>query len=103
MNLLAAATTPAQPPAYQNPTNQNPGYQGQAYQNQGYQNTTMQPDRPVQKPSLAAKALVYGNLMFNYIVIIFIVVLVFRFVKACEKIASGLDKGIVIRKDDTTT
>ena len=94
MNLLAAATAPAQPaPAY------NPAYQ----QNQGYQNTTIQPDKPAPKASLATKALVIGNLMFNYIVVIFIVVLVFRFVWAFEKIAKSMEKGIVIRKDDTPT
>jgi len=95
MNLLAAATT--------TPTQPAPAYNPYQNQNQTYQNTTMQPDRPAPKTPLITKALVIGNLMFNYIVIIFIVVLVFRFVKACEKIASGLDKGIVIRKDDTTT
>jgi hypothetical protein len=95
MNLLAAvATAPAQPaPAY------NP-YQNQ---NQPYQNTTIQPDKPAPKASLFAKTLVYGNLMFNYIVVIFIVVMVFRFIRAFEKIASSLDKGIVVKKDDTTT
>ena len=93
MNLLAAATTPAQPaPAY------NP-----AYQNQTYQNTTVQPDKPAPKSSWVGKTIVIGNLMFNYVVIIFIVVLVFRFIRAFEKIASSLDKGIVIKKDDTTT
>ena len=93
MNLLAATTPPYQ----------NTGYQNQTYQNQAYQNTTVQPDKPAPKPSLAAKVLVYGNLMFNYIVVILVVVLIFRFVRACEKIAGGLDKGIVIKKDDTTT
>ncbi len=97
MNLLAAATQPAQQaPVYQS---QAPAYQ----QNQAYQNTTIQPDRPAPKPSLAAKTFIYGNLAFNYIVVIFIVVLVFRFIRACEKIANSLDKGIVIRKDDTPT
>lgn len=93
MNLLAAATTPAQPaPAY------NP-----AYQNQAYQNTTMQPDKPAPKASFATKALVYGNLMFNLAVVIIIVVMVCKFVWAFEKIARTLEKGIVIKKDDTTT
>jgi hypothetical protein len=96
MNLLAAAATPAQPaPAYQNPA--------PAYQNQAYQNTTVQPDKPAPKPSLAAKVFVYGNLMFNYVVVIFIVVLVLRFIRAFEKIANSMDKGIVIKKDDRTT
>jgi ribose/xylose/arabinose/galactoside ABC-type transport system permease subunit len=94
MNLLAAATTPAQSaPAY------NPAYQ----QNQQYQNTTIQPDKPAPKASWLGKTLVFGNLIFNYVVIIFIVVLVFRFVWAFEKIAKSLEKGIVIRKDDTPT
>jgi hypothetical protein len=94
MNLLAAAATPTQSaPVYQNP----------AYQNQAYQNTTVQPDRPAPKPSWVAKTFVYGNLMFNYFVVIFIIVMVFRFIRAFEKIAGSLDKGIVIKKDDTTT
>jgi hypothetical protein len=96
MNLLAAAA--ATPPAQPAPTYQNPGYQGQ-----GYQNTTIQPDKPAPKPSWIAKTFVYGNLMFNYLVIILIVVLIFRFVWAFEKIARAMDRGIVIRKDDTTT
>jgi hypothetical protein len=94
MNLLAAAATQAQPaPAY------NP-----AYQNQAYQNTTMQPDKPApQQPSIKAKILGYGYLLFNIAVVIFVIAMVYRFVKAFEKIAGSLDKGIVIRKDDTTT
>jgi hypothetical protein len=95
MNFLAAAATPTTQPA--------PVYQNPAYQNQAYQNTTMQPDKPAPKASWFAKSFVIGNLMFNYIVVIFIVVLVFRFIRAFEKIASSLDKGIVIKKDDTTT
>jgi len=93
MNLLAAAATAPAPPAY------NPAYQNQA----AYQNTTMQPDKPAQKSSWVGKTIVFGNLIFNYVVIIIIVVLVFRFIRAFEKIASSLDKGIVIKKDDTTT
>jgi hypothetical protein len=95
MNLLAAAA-PTQPaPAYQ----QNPGYQGQ-----GYQNTTQQPDRPApQPPSIKAKIFGYGYFLFNIAVVVFVIVMVYRFVKAFEKIAGSLDKGIVIRKDDTTT
>lgn len=91
MNLLAASA-PTQPsPAYQNP-----GYQGQ-----GYQNTTQQPDKPA--PSMKAKVLTVGYLCFNIAVVIIIVVMVCKFVWAFEKIARTLDKGIVIRKDDTTT
>ena len=93
MNLLAAAA-PAQPaPSY------NPAYQNQA----AYQNTPQQSDRPAPKASLATKALVYGNLLFNYAVVIVIVVLVFRFIRAFEKIAGSLEKGIIVKKDDTTT
>jgi hypothetical protein len=93
MNLLAAAATPAQPaPAY------NP-----AYQNQAYQNTTVQPDKPAPKMAFTTKALVVGNLLFNYGVVIIIVVLVYKFVKAFEKISNKIDKGIVIKKDDTAT
>ena len=91
MNLLAAAATPTQPsPVYQNP----------AYQNQAYQNTTMQQDKPAPKASLATKTLVIGNLLFNYIVVIVVIVLIFRFVRAFEKIAKSLDKGIVVRKNE---
>ncbi len=91
MNLLAAAA-PTQPaPAYQNP-----GYQGQ-----GYQNTTQQPDKPA--PSIKAKILGYGYLLFNVAVVVFVIVMAYRFVRAFEKIANSVDKGLVIRKDDTTT
>jgi hypothetical protein len=94
MNLLAAAATPAQPaPVYQNP----------AYQNQTYQNTTVQPDRPVQQSNWKAKVLGYGYFFFNIAVVLFVIIMVYRFVKAFEKIANSMDKGIVIKKDDTTT
>jgi hypothetical protein len=93
MNLLAAAAAPTQPaPAY------NP-----AYQNQAYQNTTVQQDKPAPKASFTTKALVYGNLMFNLAVVVIIVVMVCKFVWAFEKIARAIEKGIVIKKDDTTT
>jgi hypothetical protein len=94
MNLLAAAATPTQSaPAY------NPAYQNQA----AYQNTTVQPDRPAPKPSWKAKVFSYGFL-FGYIaVVLFFIVMIYRFVKAFEKIANSMDKGIVIKKDDTTT
>ena len=95
MNLLAAATT--------TPTQPAPAYNPYQNQNQTYQNTTMQPDRPAPKTPLITKALVIGNLMFNYIVVIVIVVLVFRFIRAFEKIAGSLDKGIIIKKDDIAT
>jgi hypothetical protein len=94
MNLLAAAATPAQPaPAY------NPAYQNQA----AYQNTTVQTDKPAPKMAFTTKALVIGNLVFNYGVVIIIVVLVYKFVKAFEKISNRMDKGIVIKKEDSTT
>jgi hypothetical protein len=93
MNLLAAAT-PAQPaPAY-----------NQAYQNQGYQGQgTVQPDRPAPQPSIKAKIFSYGFLLGYIAVVMFFVIMIYRFVKAFEKIANSLDKGIVIKKDDTTT
>ena len=93
MNLLAAAAPAQSPPAY------NP-YQGQ---NQTYQNTTMQPDKPALKSSWKAKVLGYGYFLFNIAVVVFVVIMVYRFVKAFEKIAGSLDKGIVIKKDDSTT
>lgn len=94
MNLLAAAATPTQSaPVYQNP----------AYQNQAYQNTTVQPDKPAPKPSWKAKVLGYGYFFFNIAVVLFVIIMVYRFVKAFEKIANSMDKGIVIKKDDTTT
>ncbi len=100
MNLLAAAMQTQPAPAYQNP-----GYQGQ-----GYQNTTMQPDKPVQQPNWKAKVFGYGFLLFHIAFWVFIIVMVYRFVRAHEKIAGShekitgsLDKGIIIRKDDTTT
>jgi hypothetical protein len=91
MNLLAAAT-PAQPaPAY------NP-----AYQNQAYQGATMQSDRPAPpQPSIKAKIFSYGFLFAYIAVVLFFLVMIYRFVRAFEKIANSMDKGIVIKKDDT--
>lgn len=88
MELLAAAT----------PTQSAP-----AYQNQAYQNTTVQPDRPAPKPSIKARILGYGYFLFNIAVVVFVIVMVYRFVKAFEKIANSMDKGIVIKKEDSTT
>jgi len=88
MNLLAAAT----------PTQSAP-----AYQNQTYQNTTMQPDRPAPQPSLKAKIFSYGFLLGYIAVVMFFIVMIYRFVRAFEKIANSMDKGIVIKKEDTTT
>ena len=93
MNLLAAATPTQSAPAY------NPAYQNQA----AYQNTTVQPDRPVQQSNWKAKVLGYGYFFFNIAVVLFVIIMVYRFVKAFEKIANSMDKGIVIKKDDTTT
>ena len=88
MNLLAAAT----------PTQSAP-----VYQNQTYQNTTMQPDRPAPQPSLKAKIFSYGFLLGYIAVVMFFIVMIYRFVRAFEKIANSMDKGIVIKKEDTTT
>jgi len=93
MNLLAAATTTQPAPAY------NPAYQNQGYQSQG----TMQPDRPAPKPSWKAKVFSYGFLLAYIAVVMFFIIMILRFVKAFEKIANSMDKGIVIKKDDTTT
>jgi hypothetical protein len=93
MNLLAAAT-PAQPAPYQAAP-----YQSQ----QQYQSTTGQLDRPAPKPSLKAKVFSYGFLFAYIAVVLFFLVMIYRFVRAFEKIASSMDKGIVIKKDDTTT
>jgi len=88
MNLLAAATPTQSAPVYQNPA---------------YQNTTVQPDRPAPRPSWKAKVLGYGYFLFNIAVVVFVIIMVYRFVKAFEKIANSMDKGIVIKKEDTTT
>ncbi|MBE3142411.1 MAG: hypothetical protein IMZ61_00575 [Planctomycetes bacterium] len=88
MELLAAASPPQSAPVYQN---------------QAYQNTTVQPDRPAPKPSLKAKIFSYGFLLGYIAVVIFFIVMIYRFVRAFEKIANSMDKGIVIKKDDTTT
>ena len=93
MNLLAVATPTQSAPVYQNP----------AYQNQAYQNTTVQPDRPVPQPSIKARIFGYGYLLFNIAVVVFVIIMVYRFVKAFEKIANSMDKGIVIKKEDSTT
>ena len=63
----------------------------------------MQPDRPAPRPSLKAKILGYGYLLFNIAVVVFVIVMVYRFVRAFEKIANSMEKGIVFKKDDTTT
>jgi ABC-type uncharacterized transport system permease subunit len=88
MNILAA-TSPAQ--------------SAPAQTVQGHQNTTIQPDRPAPKPSWKVKVLNYGFLIGYVAVVIFVILMTYRFVRAFEKIANSMDKGIVIRKDDTTT
>jgi hypothetical protein len=93
MNLLAAAT-PVQPaPAY------NPAYQNQGYQGQG----TMQPDKPA--PHIPTTVIVVNYIFFfcKVAIIIFMIVMFYKFVKAFEKIANRFDKGVIVKKDDTTT
>jgi hypothetical protein len=100
MELLAAATapatTPAQPPPYQAAPSQQ-----QMQQYQQYQSTMQQPSAPVYRPSLAAKAVSWGFLLGYICLLIFMVVMVYRFVKATEKIADKMEKGIIVRKEDT--
>jgi hypothetical protein len=92
MEILAAAQTQTSP--FQSaPTQTAPAYQ----------NTMVQPDRPVYRPTLAAKALSYGLLVGNVCILIFVVVMLYRFVRATEKIADKIEKGIIVRKEDTTT
>jgi hypothetical protein len=93
MQLLAAAAAPQTPPFQSAPVQQT----------QQYQNTTMQPDRPVYRPSLVARSISLVILAGYVCLLIFIVVMSYRFVRATEKIADKLDKGIVIKKEDTTT
>jgi hypothetical protein len=87
MKLLAAAAATQSAPAQSAPA---------------YQNTTVQPDRPAPKPSLKAKIFSYSFLIGYLAIVIFVVVMVYRFVRAFEKIADGVNKGIVVKKDDTT-
>ena len=93
MNLLAAATTPAQPaPAY------NPAYQNQTYQ----QSTTTQQATPPPRQIKIGYVQLFLS-AFNLVVVLFVLFMVFKFVRAFEKIAKRVDNGIVIKKDDTTT
>jgi hypothetical protein len=88
MKLLAAA--PTQPaPAQQMPA-------------QSYQNTMVQPSAP---PPKGLKTAVVPLILsvINLAVIIIVVVMIYRFVRATEKIADSVQKGIIIRKNDTTT
>ena len=91
MNVLAAgaATQPIQ--GYQNPQ-----------QMQGYQTTTVQPDKPVPRPSTTARVIYTLNLLFSLAVIIFFVVMTYRFVRATEKVADSV-KDVFVRKEDSTT
>jgi len=90
---LLAATAPAQPsPFQQAPIQQAPQYQP----------TTMQPDRPVSRPSALAKVINNTLFFFNIAVIIFFVVMAYRFVRATEKIAESV-KGNAGRKEETPT
>jgi hypothetical protein len=105
MNILAAAAPtqpmPAQPAPYQPTPSQQQMMQQQ--QMQAYQQQmAMQEGRPVQKPSLKAQLINQGFVLFQLAVIIFFLVMVFRFVKATEKIANHIT-GAVPRKDDTPT
>jgi hypothetical protein len=93
MQLLAAAATPQASPFQSAPVQQ---------QAQQYQNTTMQPDRPVYRPSLMARAVSYGFLLGYLCLLIFVVVMMYRFVRATEKIADKIDKGLILKKEDTT-
>ena len=88
MNILAA-TTPSQPmPAQPSPYQQMPQYQP----------VMVQPSAPAQKgPSTIG--IIYATL--NLAAVVFIVVMVYRFVVAWERIADKIDKGIVVRKEDT--
>jgi uncharacterized membrane protein len=88
MNILAAAA---------------PVQSAPAQTMQGYQNTTIQPDRPAPKPSFKAKVFSYSFLLGYIAVVIFVILMIYRFVRAFEKIANSMDKGIIIRKEDTTT
>ncbi len=88
MNILAAAA---------------PVQSAPAQTMQGYQNATIQPDRPAPNPSLKAKVFSYGFLLGYVAVAIFVIIMIYRFVRAFEKIANSMDKGIIIRKEDTTT
>jgi len=94
MQLLAAAPAPQPSPFQSAPIQQ---------QAQQFQPTTMQPDRPVYRPSFAAKALSYSFLLGYLCLLVFVVVMMYRFVRATEKIADKIDKGIIIRNEDTTT
>jgi hypothetical protein len=89
MNIIAAGQAPQPAPAQQMPA-------------QTYQNTTAQQSAPPPKGyKIAVVPLLFS--IINLAVIILVVVMIYRFVRATEKIAEGVQKGIVIRKDDTTT
>ena len=63
-----------------------------------YQNVAVQPSAPAPRgPSTLG--VIYATL--HLAVVIFFVVMVYRFVVATEKIADKIDKGVGIRKEDT--
>ena len=94
MEILAAAQTQTSP-------FQSAPVQQQAQQ---YQNTTMQPDRPVYRPpSLMTQTIIWGVFIFKISILIFVIVMTYRFVRATEKIADKIEKGIIARKEDTAT
>ncbi len=71
---------------------------------QAYQNTVVQPDKPACTPSGGrflgpAFGCVFGAIYLFFI--IFFVVMTYKFVRAAERIADRMEKGIVIRKEDT--
>jgi hypothetical protein len=103
MNILAAAAAPqqtqGQAPYQQMPSQQQMMQQQQAYQQQ----MAMQEGRPAAaQPSLKAKLLGQGLFLFNIIVIVFLLVMVYRFVRAAEKIADHVT-GSSPKKEDTQT
>ena len=64
-----------------------------------YQNVTVQPSAPPPK-GRATMQLVWTTI--NLAIAVFFVVMFYRFVRATEKIADKMDKGIVVRKEDAT-
>jgi hypothetical protein len=96
MQLLAAAAPPQ-------PSQPSPFQSAPVQQAPQYQNTTMQPDRPVYRPSLMARTISLVVLAGYICLLVFIVVMTYRFVRATEKIADKIDKGIILKKEDATT
>jgi hypothetical protein len=96
MNILAAAAAPqqtqGQAPYQQMPSQQQLQQQQLMQQQQAYQQQmAMQEGRPAAaQPSLKAKLLGQGLFLFNIVVIVFLLVMVYRFVRAAEKIAKHI-------------